>query len=87
MHDRGSREAVGGLFVEVSIATAKGSFHTCHDGAEPPDQIKSADQIELMKQAGSRSDAGFMELIKRRFVGRSEIGIHGSTRTSSRRRG
>jgi D-alanyl-D-alanine dipeptidase len=38
-------------------------------------QIKSADEIEIMKQAGSRSDAGFMELIKRPFIGRSEIEI------------
>lgn len=35
-------------------------------------EIKAADEIEIMKQAGARSDAGFMEMVKRPFVGRSE---------------
>jgi D-alanyl-D-alanine dipeptidase len=38
-------------------------------------EIKAADEIEIMKQAGARSDAGFVELTGRPFVGRSEIEV------------
>ncbi|MEO5953142.1 MAG: M24 family metallopeptidase, partial [Chloroflexia bacterium] len=38
-------------------------------------QIKATDEIKMMKQAGARSDAGFMELVRRPFTGRSELEV------------
>ncbi|MEO8288741.1 MAG: Xaa-Pro peptidase family protein [Chloroflexota bacterium] len=37
--------------------------------------IKSAAEVELLKQAGSRADSAFMEMVKRPFIGRKEIDV------------
>ncbi len=38
-------------------------------------QIKSADEISLVSQAGTRSDAAFAELVTKPFIGRREVEI------------